>query len=140
MKIQKKGILWLVFILLFGLTLLGSGYWYQNNVLNGYPDTPKFADKINRLDETSNQITVLIFHKPGCSDCQRIRPTVKQVIKSKRNVNYIVINVSKQDAKTFIAQYGITEVPTIIRLKGTRVIDSTTSTQTKSVRQVMTGD
>ncbi len=37
-------------------------------------------------------------------------------------------------------KYGVTEVPTIIYLEGTQVIDSTTSTHSKDVKRVMTGE
>lgn len=140
MNTHKKILLWLLGIILCCLTVLGAGYWYQKYVLNGYPDTPNFAQRFDVLQRNSTIETVLIFHKPGCSDCQHVRSTVKEVIKTHHQYNYIVIDVTKKEAKSLITKFGITQVPTIIRLIGNQVLASTTSTQPQQVRKVMTGE
>ncbi|MGR8822868.1 thioredoxin domain-containing protein [Leuconostoc citreum] len=138
---KKTHIKTLIGIIVVSLIMLISGLLYQKYSLNGYPDTKNFGQKINQLDATNKQKTVLIFHRPGCSDCKNVRELVKQTIKTNhKRINYIVINVNNNQAKTFMTKYGVTEVPTIIYLEGNQVIDSTTSTQAKDVKRVMTGE
>ena len=109
--------------------------------MNGYPDTANFADKIDQLDASSKQKTVLIFHKPGCPDCQQARSTIKKTIKThQKTIDYVVVNVKKSDAQTYLAKYGVTQVPTVIVLKGNQVIDSTSSTSNKTIAKVVAGD
>ncbi|MCK8605670.1 thioredoxin family protein [Leuconostoc citreum] len=126
-------------VILIGLLLLVAGGWYHQTTQNGYPDTVNFADRLNKLDNTSKQDTVIIFHKPGCSDCQKARTQIKQLIKSHPKTQYIVVNVNKPAAKMFVTKYGITEVPTIVRLQGQKVVDSTSATDDKNIQRVMTG-
>lgn len=137
---QKKIVIWLLIIVLFCLTILGTGYWYQKFVLNGYPDTPNFLKKFDQLQADKNSQSVLVFHKPGCSDCQHVRSTVIEVIKTNQRYNYVVIDVTKKEAKSLITKYGITQVPTIIHLRGNQVVASTTSTEPQQVKKVMTGE
>lgn len=123
------------------IVVLIGGIYYQSQILNGYPDTKNFGQKISQLTDTSQQKTVLIFHRPGCPDCRNVRELVKQTIKANQTrINYIVINVNDDQGKTYVNKYGVTEVPTIIYLKGNQVIDSTSSTHAKDVKRVMTGE
>lgn len=137
---QKKIVIWLLIIVLFFLAILGAGSYYQKVVLNGYPDTPNFLKKIDQLQADEDSQYVLVFHKPGCSKCEHIRSTVKEVIKTNHRYNYIVIDVTKKEAKALFIKYGITQVPTIIHLRGNQVVSSTTSTEPQQVKKVMTGE
>ncbi|WP_099044438.1 thioredoxin domain-containing protein [Leuconostoc citreum] len=138
---KKTRIKALIVMIIVSIIVLISGLFYQKYSLNGYPDTKNFSQKINQLDATNKQKTVLIFHRPGCSDCKSVRELVKQTIKTNHTrINYIVINVNNNQAKTFMIKYGVTAVPTIIYLEGNQVIDSTTSTHAKDVKRVMTGE
>lgn len=122
------------------LTAIGGTYYYNTEV-NGYPDTKNFSDKIDQLDNKSKQKTVLIFHKPGCPDCKKARNTIKKTIKThQKTIDYVVINVKKSDAQTYLAKYGVTQVPTVIALKGNQVIDSTSSNNNETIAKVVAGD
>lgn len=122
------------------VTAIGGTYYYNTEV-NGYPDTKNFSDKIDQLDNKSKQKTVLIFHKPGCLDCKKARSTIKKTIKThQKTIDYVVVNVKKSDAQAYLAKYGVTQVPTVIALKGNQVIDSTSSTNNKTIAKVVAGD
>lgn len=122
------------------LTAIGGTYYYNTEV-NGYPDTKNFGEKIDQLDSQSKKETVLVFHKPGCPDCKQARSTIKKTIKAhQKSIDYIVINVKQSDAQTYLAKYGVTQVPTVIALQGNQVIDSTSSTNNKTIAKVAAGD
>ncbi|WP_349585178.1 thioredoxin family protein [Leuconostoc citreum] len=122
------------------VTITGGTYYYQS-YLNGYPDTRNFADKINTLSSHSQQKTVIVFHKPGCSDCKHSRSTIKNAIKThQKSIQYLVINVNRVDAQTYVAKYGVTQLPTVIALQGDQVIDSTSSTNNKTIAKVAAGE
>ncbi|MBZ6009771.1 glutaredoxin family protein [Leuconostoc gelidum] len=138
----KKMILVIGAVLTFALALLLGGKIYYDRTVNGYPDTPGYSQKVNDLEfTTSNEKTVLIFHKPGCSDCLAARDTIKSEIKHNHaHIKYIVINVNQAAAKDLMAKYGVTESPTVIYLKGNMVMDSTTSTSQSALQKVMRGN
>ena len=139
-NLKKWGIAVFSLAVIAILTAIGGTYYYNTEV-NGYPDTKNFAYKIDQLDSQSNQKTVLIFHKPGCSDCKQARRTIKKGIKAhQKGIDYVVINVKKSDAQTYLAKYGVTQVPTVIALKGNQVIDSTSSTNNKTIANVVVGE
>jgi len=138
---MKKWVLAFGLLIAFATAIvLGGTYLYQNEI-NGYPDTSHVTDKINSLSRDSQKTTVLVFHKPGCSDCKKARSTIKKAIHdNKSKINYIVINVSKNETQTYLAKYGVTQVPTVIVLKGDRVVDSTSSTNSKTIGRVTAGE
>lgn len=122
------------------VTAIGGAYYYNTEV-NGYPDTKNFPDKIDQLDNKSKQKTVLIFHKPGCPDCKQARSTIKKTIKThQKSIDYVVINVKKSDAQIYLTKYGVTKGPTVIVLQGNQVIDSTSSTNKKTIAKVTAGE
>lgn len=124
-------------ILLIVLGFLSYLAYEQNG--NGYPDTNNFTEKVASLSDKPKQETVLVFHKPGCARCQAARPTILKLMKENPNRHYIVINVKKADASDLIAKYGITHFPTVILLKGNRVVSSTDATNRKLIEKVITG-
>jgi len=139
---MKKGAVVSGILAVFATAIvLGGTYLYQSEINNGYPDTRHVADKINSLSRDSQKTTVLVFHKPGCSDCKKARRTIKKAIHDNQNkINYIVINVNKDESQTYVAKYGVTQVPTVIVLKGDRVVDSTSSTNSKTIGRVTAGE
>lgn len=139
-KLKKWGIAVFSLAVIAILTAIGGTYYYNTEV-NGYPDTKNFSDKIDQLDNKSKQKTVLIFHKPGCPDCKKARNTIKKTIKThQKTIDYVVINVKKSDAQAYLAKYGVTQVPTVIALKGNQVIDSTSSNNNETIAKVVAGD
>lgn len=139
-KLKKWSIAMFSLAVIAILTAIGGTYYYNTEV-NGYPDTKNFAEKIDQLDSQSKKKTVLIFHKPGCSDCKEARSTIKKGIKAhQKSIDYVVINVKTSDAQNYLAKYGVTQVPTVIALKGHQVIDSTSSTNNKMIAKVVAGD
>ncbi|WP_270314587.1 glutaredoxin family protein [Leuconostoc citreum] len=138
--LKKWGIGLSVLVALALATIAGGTYYYQTE-LNGYPDTKNFADKINTLSNHRQQKTVIVFHKPGCSDCKHARSTIKNAIKThQKSIQYLVINVNRADAQTYTAKYGVTQVPTVIALQGDQVIDSTSSTNNNTIAKVAAGE
>ena len=139
-KLKKWGIAVLSLAVIAIVTAIGGTHYYNTEV-NGYPDTQNFADKIDQLDASSKQKTVLIFHKPGCPDCKQARSTIKKTIKiHQRSIDYVVVNVKKSDSQAYLAKYGVTQVPTVIALKDNQVIDSTSSTNKKTIAKVTAGE
>ena len=139
-NLKKWGIAVFSLAVIAILTAIGGTYYYNTEV-NGYPDTKNFADKIDQLDASRKQKTVLIFHKPGCPDCKKARSTIKKGIKThQKSIDYVVINVKKSDAQTYLPKCGVTQVPTVIALKGNQVIDSTSSTNNKIIAKVVAGE
>ncbi|CUW10887.1 thioredoxin family protein [Leuconostoc gasicomitatum] len=140
-KMKKGAVVSGILAVFANAIVLGGAYMYQNEINNGYPDTRHVADKINSLSRDSQKTTVLVFHKPGCSDCKKARSTIKKAIHDNQNkINYIVINVNKDESQTYVAKYGVTQVPTVIVLKGDRVVDSTSSTNSKTIGRVTAGE
>lgn len=138
--IKKWGIATITLAIIILITLIGNMYYYQTE-LNGYPDTNNFADKLNTLASDNQKRTVLVFHKPGCSDCRNARSTIKKTIQNhQQDINYIVVNVNKANAATYLTKYGITQVPTVIVLSGDKVVDSTDSTNNKTIARVARGE
>ncbi|WP_349535103.1 glutaredoxin [Leuconostoc citreum] len=139
---QKKG-RWVFItfglILSLGILLTGLKVGYDS-FYNGYPDTPQMLKKINAISDDSNHKTVLIFHKPGCSDCLAARSTVKAAIKAnKKNITYIVINKNDQAAQEVITNYGITKYPTVVVLHGKQVVNSSADWQGEQFKQNLMG-
>lgn len=128
-----------LFVILIG-TIIG-GKIYYNSQINGYPDTTHFARRMAKLKfENSHHKTILVFHKPGCSDCLVARAVIKSELQNAANqAHSVVINTNDPAAKQYIAEYGVTKVPTIIYLKGNQVIDSTSSTNADEIKRVMRG-
>ena len=129
-----------VAVILIG-TIIGGNIYY-NSRINGYPDTTNFAQRMAKLKfEDSHHKTILVFHKPGCPDCLAARAVIKSELQNAANqAHSVVINTNDPAAKQYIAEYGVTKVPTIIYLKGNQVIDSTTSTNANEIKRVMRGD
>lgn len=127
-------------VILIGIII--GGKIYYNTEINGYPDTSNFARRMATLKfENSNHKTILVFHKPGCPDCLSARSVIKYELQHKADQDHaVVINTNEPAAKQYIAEYGVTKVPTIIYLKGNQVIDSTTSTNANEIKRVMRGD
>lgn len=139
MQKDKKVIgLSLIGILILMVMVIG-GYVVYEKTSNGYPDTRHFTEKVANLSDKPKQETVLVFHKPGCARCQAARPTILKLMKENPNRHYIVINVKKEGASELIAKYGITHFPTVLLLKGNRVVSSTDATNRKLVEKVITG-
>ncbi|BAX72849.1 thioredoxin family protein [Leuconostoc mesenteroides] len=128
----------LIGILILVVVAIGGYFAYEQHT-NGYPDTNNFTEKVANLSDKPKQETVLVFHKPGCARCQAARPTILKLMKMHPNRHYIVINVKKEGASDLIAKYGITHFPTVILLKGNRVVSSTDSTNRKLIEKVIMG-
>ncbi|MGQ2284433.1 thioredoxin family protein [Leuconostoc pseudomesenteroides] len=139
MKKDKKIIgMSLIGILILVVVAIGGYFAYEQHT-NGYPDTNNFTEKVANLSDKPKQETVLVFHKPGCARCQAARPTILKLMKAHPNRHYIVINVKKEGASDLIAKYGITHFPTVILLKGNRVVSSTDATNRKLIEKVIMG-
>lgn len=128
----------LIGILILVVVAIGGYFAYEQHT-NGYPDTNNFTEKVANLSDKPKQETVLVFHKPGCARCQAVRPTILKLMKMHPNRHYIVVNVKKEGASDLIAKYGITHFPTVILLKGNRVVSSTDSTNRKLIEKVIMG-
>ncbi len=128
----------LIGILILVVVAIGGYFAYEQHT-NGYPDTNNFTEKVANLSDKPKQETVLVFHKPGCARCQAARPTILKLMKMHPNRHYIVINVKKEGASDLIAKYGITHFPTVILLKGNRVVSSTDATNRKLIEKVIMG-
>lgn len=128
----------LIGILILVVVAIGGYFAYEQHT-NGYPDTNNFTEKVANLSDKPKQETVLVFHKPGCARCQAARPTILKLMKMHPNRHYIVINVKKEGASDLIAKYGITHFPTVILLKGNRVVSSTDATNRKLIQKVIMG-
>lgn len=128
----------LIGILILVVVAIGGYFAYAQHT-NGYPDTNNFTEKVANLSDKPKQETVLVFHKPGCARCQVARPTILKLMKMHPNRHYIVINVKKEGASDLIAKYGITHFPTVILLKGNRVVSSTDATNRKLIEKVIMG-
>ena len=138
--LKKWGIAFGSLVVIIILTVIGGDYYYQKEI-NGYPDTKQFSSKIDALSNSSQQKTVLIFHKPDCPDCRNARSTIKRAIKhNSESINYIVINTKKEKARKYLAKYDVTQVPTVIVLKGDKVVDSSSSTNNATIANVAAGD
>lgn len=139
-KLKKWSIVIATLATIAFMTVIGGIYYYQTE-LNGYPDTKNFADQLNALPSDSQKKTVLVFHKPGCSDCKNARSTIKNTMQShKQKINYIVVNVNQANAATYLAKYGVTQVPTVIALSGDKVVDSTSSSNQETIASVTAGE
>lgn len=129
-----------LFLIVLGTIIGGKIYYYTR--INGYPDTANFSQRIHSLKlEDSSRKTILVFHKPGCPDCLAARSTIKSELRRNSNkVQGVVINTNNPKSKQYLAEYGVTKVPTIIYLQGDQVVDSTTSISDKEIKRVMRGN
>lgn len=101
-----------------------------------YPDTP-----ISQLDQQFKSIkdyksTVIIFHKTGCSDCEKVQKSVVETVRQDKRTHYIVLDTRNQQTKKYVKQYNVTEVPTFISLRYGKVGKSYSGTIIKNIDKV----
>jgi thiol-disulfide isomerase/thioredoxin len=105
-------------LLFAGSIAFGGQYFLPQD---SYPDTPtsQLSDKMAKTEKRG--ISVLIFHKTGCSDCKHVqKQVVTSLQKSQSNfpkVNFVVMDYKNKAAKKYFKQFKITNVPTVIEIK-----------------------
>lgn len=126
----KKVLSWIIFILLFGLLIIGFSLKDKmNNYLSEMMKqqvSPEITLSGNGLVDSlynysSNglnfEITFLEFGATGCSACKRIESVLEEIqSKYPTRVNVVFLNVLKPESQNLMKLFGIAAIPTQIFL------------------------
>lgn len=105
------------------MSVLGS-VWLGWGLLNqSYPDNKNLDAAYKKvLSAKVGEKTVLIFHKPSCTRCERAKKNIKKMIQEFKqkdeDLNFVVINVDKKQAKLFMNHFSVGQYPYFIVLDG----------------------
>lgn len=111
------------------------GFVLSNNWYN--------VNKLEKHVQTESQRTVLFFRKNGCADCISINSYMSKTLftgafstdKAMRGLvnDVVVIDVYDPAAKHYIAEYNLTEVPTMIILEGGKEVSRYSGTDIEKI-------
>ncbi|MFT8757339.1 thioredoxin family protein [Leuconostoc pseudomesenteroides] len=121
MKLIKKNKIGVILLGTSLVTIIGLlvGLYYQH--ANDYPDTFNLAQKMRTVNHGTK---ILVFHKTGCSDCQKIKKLVTKTIRQNPERHYIVMNSADPQTHNYFKQYHVTNVPTIMVSKKGKIVGS----------------
>lgn len=115
--------------------VFGALLWYNNT----YHDTPiKQLPTAFNVAKGSHK-TVVVFHKTGCDQCQKLTGTVNQLkkVRDQKNKATIVLDYANKDTQPYFEQFQIKSVPTILVLKSGKVIRQIANPSTSQVKRLV---
>jgi thioredoxin 1 len=129
----KKVLPWIIFILLFGLLIIGFSLKDKmNNYLSEMMKqqaSPEITLSGNALidslynyseNDLNYEITFLEFGAKGCSACKRMESVLEEIQSKYTNrVNVVFLNVLKPESQNLMKLYGIAAIPTQVLLDKT---------------------
>lgn len=126
----KKIIPWVMFVLLFGLIIVGFALKESmNNYLSkmmkaqagseiiysgsAFVDSTFYYTK----NEESYQLTFLEFGASGCSACKRMESVMAEITKKyPQTANVVFLNILKPETQNLMKYFGVASIPTQILL------------------------
>lgn len=115
--------------------VFGAFLWCNNT----YHDTPiKQLPTAFNVAKGSHK-TVVVFHKTGCDQCQKLTGTVNQLkkVRDQENKATIVLDYANKDTQPYFEQFQIKSVPTILVLKSGKVIRQIANPSTSQVKRLV---
>jgi thioredoxin 1 len=126
----KKIIPWVMFVLLFGLIIIGFALKENmNNYLSkmmkeqAAPETKAsgaaLIDSLYNYSKNgqSFEITFLEFGATGCSACKRMESVMEEINKKyPETVNVVFLNILKPESQILMKYFGVASIPTQVLL------------------------
>ncbi|HAQ21821.1 MAG TPA: hypothetical protein DCR40_21715 [Prolixibacteraceae bacterium] len=126
----KKIIPWVVFVLFFGLIIIGfalkdSMNTYVSKMMKAQAGSEIIHSGSAFVDSTYNyakngknhQVTFLEFGATGCSACKRMESVMEEIRKKyPQTVNVVFLNVLKPENQDLMKYFGIASIPTQVLL------------------------
>ena len=66
-------------------------------------------------------ITVLSFNAPWCNPCEAMKPTVREALSGRDDVNFVSIDIDEDVEKA--REYKVRSIPTLLLMKDNNEID-----------------
>ncbi len=94
--------------------------WYNNK----YHDTPNNQLKTAFHQTLGKHKTVIVFHKKGCSNCEKLTGDVNklQKMRDQNNQATIVVDYMNLVTRQYFEQYHVQVVPTVLVVQKGAVI------------------
>lgn len=114
----------------------------------GFKMLPYPSDSATNINQQLQQNSrkkdeVLIFYRPGCGDCARVKSTV---LTTNWRIKWVTqsaeigfVNTDKQQNRALLKRFSVTSVPTLIRINKDQKVLRYTGTNTTKIRAVMQG-
>ncbi|MBS0949213.1 hypothetical protein JK159_02295 [Weissella minor] len=125
----------LVFItVISGVLLLSHQFGWSDNQVN--------EKKLTELRHKKQSDYWVVFRKTGCPDCAKVQLLVsEQLLKNQmksnqRKTKVVVIDVKPYEAHHYINEFGLTQVPTFIQVKGGREVYRYEGTNPADIKQM----
>lgn len=126
----KKILPWVMFVLLFGLIIIGFALKENmNNYLSkmmkeqAAPETKAsgaaLIDSLYNYSKNgqSFEITFLEFGATGCSACKRMESVMEEINKKyPETVNVVFLNILKPESQILMKYFGVASIPTQVLL------------------------
>lgn len=126
----KKILLWVVFIALFGLTIIGFALkddmnYYLSKMIKEQASSETKTSGLALIDSLYNyskngqhyEVTFLEFGATGCSACKRMELVMEEIrTKHSHTIQVVFLNVLKPENQELMKFYGVASIPTQILL------------------------
>lgn len=108
-----------------------------------YPSNSATNIKQQLHQNSRKKDEVLIFYRPGCGDCARVKSTV---LTTNWRIKWVTqsaeigfVNTDKQQNQALLKRFSVTSVPTLVQINKDQKVLRYTGTNTTKIRAVMQG-